>query len=103
MNEKTKDGFDIIAERIKVGRDFIMKFNDVEGIPEDYETDQYLKKPQPPLAKAPVTDEITDLPKDFSSLDIDNDFLGFARFLVFNRSCNYALVWVFKYLVALHN
>ena len=76
MNEKTKDGFDIIAERIKVGRDFIMKFNDVEGIPEDYETDQYMKKPQPPLAKAPVTDEITDLPKDFSSLDIDNDFLG---------------------------
>ena len=76
MNEKTNDGFDIIAERIKAGRDFIMKFNDVEGIPEDYETDQYLKKPQPPLAKAPVTGQITDLPKDFSILDIDNDFLG---------------------------
>ena len=76
MNEKTNDGFDIIAERIKAGRDFIMKFNDVEGIPEDYETDQYMKKPQPPLAKAPVTGQITDLPKDFSILDIDNDFLG---------------------------
>ena len=35
-----------------------------------------LKKPQPPLAKAPVTDQIADLPKDFSVLDIDNDFLG---------------------------
>ena len=76
MNEKTNDGFDIIAERIKAGRDFIVKFNDVEGIPEDYETDQYMKKPQPPLAKAPVTDQIIDLPKDFSTLDIDNDFLG---------------------------
>ncbi len=67
---------DIIKKRIKAGRDFIMKFNDVEGVPEDYETDQYMKKPQPPLAKGPMTGQITDLPKDFSLLDIDNDFLG---------------------------
>jgi SagB-type dehydrogenase family enzyme len=67
---------DIIKKKIKAGRDFILKFSDEEGLPEDYMTDQELKKPQPPLAKAPVTDQIADLPKDFSVLDIDNDFLG---------------------------
>ena len=67
---------DIIKKKIKAGRDFILKFSDEEGLPEDYMTDQELKKPQPPLAKAPVTGQITDLPKDFSILDIDNDFLG---------------------------
>ncbi|MBO5994557.1 MAG: SagB/ThcOx family dehydrogenase [Firmicutes bacterium] len=66
----------IIEERIKAGRKFVLKFSDEEGIPEDYMTDQELKKPQPPLAKAPMTGKITDLPKDFSDLDIDNDFLG---------------------------
>ena len=76
LEEDEEEGPDVISERIKAGRGFIMKFNDVEGIPEDYETDQYLKKPQPPLAKAPMTGQITDLPKDFSVLDIDNDFLG---------------------------
>ena len=63
LEEDEEEGPDVISERIKAGRGFIMKFNDVEGIPEDYETDQYLKKPQPPLAKAPMTGQITDLPK----------------------------------------
>ena len=76
MEKNTTKPYDIIAERTKAGRDFIVKFNDVEGIPEDYETDQYMKNPQPPLAKAPMTGQPTDLPKDFSNLDIDNDFLG---------------------------
>ena len=52
-----------------------MRFGDEEGISEDYETDQELKKPQLPLAKAPMTGQITDLPKDFSVLDIDDDSL----------------------------
>ena len=39
-------------------------------------TDQELKKPQPPLAKAPMTDRIIDLPNDFGELDIRTDFLG---------------------------
>ena len=74
--EKEEKGTsDIIAERIKAGRDFIIGSDDVEGIPKDYATDQELKKPQPPLVKAPMTGQITDLPKDFSTLDIDNDFL----------------------------
>ena len=74
----------IIEERIKAGRAFVTRFGDEEGIPEDYETDQELKKPQPPLAKAPVTAQITDLPKDFSILDIDNDFL---RIINRRKSC----------------
>ena len=67
---------DVIKKKIKAGREFILKFSDEDGIPEDYMTDQELKEPQPPLAKAPVTDRIVDLTKDFSVLDIDNDFLG---------------------------
>jgi len=34
-----------------------------------------MMKKQPPLAKAPMTDCVMDLPKDFSCLSIDNDFL----------------------------
>ncbi len=41
----------------------------------DYITDQYLKKPQPPLFKDPVSQDITALPTDFENLAIDNDFL----------------------------
>ena len=63
-----------IEERIQLGRSFITKFNDEEGT-EDYYTDQELKKPQPPLVKEAMTDNILDLPADFSSLDISSDFL----------------------------
>ncbi|MBR1585877.1 MAG: SagB/ThcOx family dehydrogenase [Clostridia bacterium] len=61
-----------IARRIQAGRDFITK-----AFPEDadYLTDQELKRPQPPLAKAPMGGELYDLPTDFSSLPIDRDFL----------------------------
>ena len=64
-----------IRERILLGRSFVNKFGDEEGIPEDYRTDQELKKPQPPLVKAPMTGCVTDLPSDFEKLPIDNDFL----------------------------
>ena len=56
-----------------------MRFGDEEGISEDYETDQELKKPQLPLAKAPMTGQITDLTKDFSVLDIDDDSLEIIK------------------------
>ncbi len=36
-----------IRERILLGRSFVNKFGDEEGIPEDYRTDQELKKPTP--------------------------------------------------------
>ncbi|MBQ6221828.1 MAG: SagB/ThcOx family dehydrogenase [Solobacterium sp.] len=40
-----------------------------------YKTDQELKKPQPPLAKAPMTDHAIALPVNYEDLEIDNDFL----------------------------
>ena len=61
--------------RILLGRAFITKFGDEEGVDEAYTTDQELKKPQPPLVKAPMTERILDLPTDFSSLPIEKDFL----------------------------
>ena len=64
-----------IQRRIQLGRSFITKFGDEDGVDEDYATDQELKKPQPPLAKAPMSDRILDLPTDFSSLPIEKDFL----------------------------
>ena len=71
------DTKDLIQARIKRGRSMVIRFFDEdESVPETYATDQYLKKPQPPLAKAAMTDNIIDLPKDFSSLDIRTDFLG---------------------------
>ena len=69
MNEEA------IRSRILLGRSFITKFGDDTGMDEDYATDQELKRPQPPLAKAPMTDSAIDLPADFDSLNIDNDFL----------------------------
>ena len=42
---------------------------------EGYQTDQELKRPQPPLAKAPMCETSIALPLDFKDLDIDNDFL----------------------------
>ena len=62
-----------IREMILEGRAFITNFS--RDIGEDYQTDQQLKKPQPPLAKAPMAAQALDLPKDFSGLEIDRDFL----------------------------
>ena len=69
MNEEA------IRSRILLGRSFITKFGDEAGVDEDYATDQDLKRPQPPLAKAAMTDNAVDLPTDFEALPIDNDFL----------------------------
>ncbi len=62
-----------IEDRIQAGRLLFSNFSrEPEG---EYHTDQELKKPQPPLTKAPMADEALDLPRDFRSLDIDHDFL----------------------------
>ena len=63
-----------IKAKIDLGRSFVTKFAD-EDVPDDYMTDQELKKPQPPLAKAPMREEAIDLPGDFEELHINNDFL----------------------------
>lgn len=54
---------------IENGRKF-MKANMLH----EYASDQMLKKPQPPLVKAPMNELIL-LSKDFESLPIENDFL----------------------------
>ena len=66
---------DEIRKRILLGRSFVTKFGDEEGVPENYRSDQELKKPQPPLAKAPMAKHAVDLPSDFEKLPVDNDFL----------------------------
>ena len=62
-----------IEKRIKAGRALFHNF--IQETEEEYFSDQDLKKPQPPLAKAPMTDTAIDLPSDFSALAIENDFL----------------------------
>ena len=66
-----------VEERIAAGRQLFL--NAVADVDESYRTDQELKKPQPPLAKAAMTDHILDLPKDFQSLQIENDFLAIVN------------------------
>ncbi len=60
-----------IQRRIQNGRDFMK----LEMYEEDYSSDQDLKKPQPPLCKAPLRETTIALPKDFSHLSIGTDFL----------------------------
>ena len=55
-------------ELIKKGRAFIKGYRSDDPYEEDFESDQDLKRPQPPLVKAAMrseTDRII-LPKDFS-------------------------------------
>lgn len=61
-----------IQELMKVGR---AKMHPGGIQYEGYQTDQELKKPQPPLVKEAMCETSIALPLDFSSLDIDNDFL----------------------------
>lgn len=63
-----------VRDKIAAGRQLF--FNATADVDETYQTDQELKKPQPPLAKAAMTDRVLDLPKDFHGLHIDNDFLS---------------------------
>lgn len=66
-----------VKEKIAAGRRLF--FNATADVEEGYQTDQELKKPQPPLAKAAMTDRILDLPRDFRTLNIGNDFLSIVN------------------------
>ena len=63
-----------VKDKIAAGRQLF--FNATAEVDEDYRTDQELKKPQPPLVKAAMTDCAIDLPKDFRALNIEHDFLA---------------------------
>lgn len=59
----------LIAE----GRDFMKGYSSRHY--DDFESDQELKLPQPPLVKAQVTDQAMPLPRNFSDLDMQHDFI----------------------------
>lgn len=67
-----------IWEITRQGRDFLksrdtmeMERNGLEG----YQTDQELKRPQPPLVKAPMTGNPIDLPRDFEDLGMEDNLV----------------------------
>ena len=71
-----------IRQKIKTGRDFMkmpVRVND------DYKTDQYLGKPQPPLFKAAVSETIIPLPREFDDVVCEKDFLTVINTRVSNR------------------
>ena len=67
-----------IWEITQRGRDFLksrdtmeMERNGLEG----YQTDQELKRPQPPLVKAPMAGNPIDLPRDFENLGMEDNLV----------------------------
>lgn len=74
LDEKLQS--DLIAK----GRAFTRGY--LENDPyEDFESDQELKRPQPPLVKAPMRGEEAriPLPRDFDTLELKNDLLSLIR------------------------
>lgn len=61
-----------IEELIQTGRDFVKP---TLGAYEDYESDQDLHLPQPPLTKEPMRQEAIALPTNYEDLNINNNFL----------------------------
>lgn len=59
----------LIAE----GREFLKSYSSTPY--DDFESDQQLKLPQPPLVKEPMTDRAFALPRNFQDLDIKSDFI----------------------------
>lgn len=66
-----------IQEAIRRGREFLKSQDtmELERNGSDYKTDQELKRPQPPLVKAPMADSPMDLPRDFESLKLRENLL----------------------------
>lgn len=66
---------------IERNREFTKGYRENDPYMEDFESDQDLKLPQPPLAKAAMAPEGNKvlLPRDFSSLSIKNDLVSLIR------------------------
>ena len=60
-----------IRERIHAGREFIRTWERPGD--EEYQSDQDKRLPQPPLAKAAMTDHALELPKNFEQLELKKD------------------------------
>lgn len=71
----------IQEELIRKGRAFTKGYREDDPWQEDFESDQTLKLPQPPLAKAASRPEGEWIPltRDFSGLDLNNDLLSLIR------------------------
>lgn len=71
----------IQSELIAKGRAFTHGYIENDPYEEDFQSDQELKRPQPPLCKAPMRPEsarIT-LPRDFEALERKNDLISLIR------------------------
>ena len=71
----------IQKEIIQKGRDFLKSPLERDPFEEAFESDQDRKLPQPPLAKAPMTEESgrVALTRDFSDLALKNDLVSLIR------------------------
>lgn len=71
---------DRVKQKIEMNRKFVKYAEDFFNEPEaNIQTDQQQRRPQPPLCKAAMTDHPIDLPKDFQSLPIQQDFLAIVN------------------------
>ena len=63
------------------GRDFMKGYQADDPYRGEYESDQTLKRPQPPLVKEPMADLSAriELPRDFSGLEMKNDLQSLIR------------------------
>ena len=71
----------IQEELIQKGRAFTMGYTDGDPYGEDFESDQELKLPQPPLCKAPMRPQECriSLTRDFSGLEMKNQLIDLIR------------------------
>ncbi len=70
-----------VREQIEKGRAFLKSQDTAEREKNGggYKTDQELKKPQPPLVKAPMTDNRVDLPRIFETLGLQDNLLELLK------------------------
>ncbi len=66
---------------ISQNRRFMMGYRADDPYAEEFESDQTLRKPQPPLVKAPMRDSSAriPLPRDFETLDLKHDLISLFR------------------------
>ncbi len=70
-----------VREQIEKGRAFLKSQDTAEREKNGggYKTDQERKKPQPPLVKAPMTDNRVDLPRNFETLGLQDNLLELLK------------------------
>lgn len=70
-----------VREQIEKGRAFLKSQDTAEREKNGggYKTNQELKKPQPPLVKAPMTDNRVDLPRNFETLGLQDNLLELLK------------------------